>query len=226
MDFNSDKQVGRTRVNFVSDSKKNKNKKTHVQHKKNNVTVMDKLFQHQNELFKDGLSPLEYKNYVQEKINNEKFYYKNLSSENFEELNKRYTRMVQDKKNKLNLVLSERVRQTRQKKLFKDKKRGIVYKQKKEMIEALFKELAKTNALGIAKKNSEFITSDPDKWVETKKRLFLGGRYFEKADKEWVEVYKKIVSVNSAHLFDMHSHEDLNNYVMDYDNIKEEVLDC
>ena len=27
MDFNSDKQVGRTRVNFVSDSKKNKNKK-------------------------------------------------------------------------------------------------------------------------------------------------------------------------------------------------------
>ena len=42
--------------------------------------------------------------------------------------------MVQDKKNKLNLVLSERVRKTRQKKLFKDKKRGIIYKQKKEMI--------------------------------------------------------------------------------------------
>ena len=224
----NDKQAGRTRVNFVCERKKTG--KTHVQHKKPGQTSgLDKLYKVQEEVFKDGMSSSDYKDYVQDKINNDMYYYKNLSSDDFDKLTKRYSRMVQTKENNLNLTLSERTRKKRQKKLFKEKKSDMVCRQKRGMIESVFKHISKSKALGITT-TTQFLSSNPDEWNNTKNLLFTGGRYFEKADKEWVTVYQKIVSGNSAHLFDINSAEDLNQYVMDYcgnnnENIVEEVND-
>mgnify|MGYP003682075189 CR=1 FL=1 len=224
----NDKQAGRTRVNFVCERKKTG--KTHVQHK-NPVqgSGIDKLYKLQDEFFKDGMSASDYKDYVQDKINNDMYYYKNLSSDDFDKLTKRYSRMVQTKENNLNLTLSERTRKKRQKKLFKEKKSDMICRQKRGMIESVFKHISKSKALGITT-TTQFLSSNPDEWNNTKNLLFTGGRYFEKADKEWVTVYQKIVSGNSANLFDINSAEDLNQYVMDYcgnnnENIVEGVND-
>jgi hypothetical protein len=226
--FNNNKQSGRTRVNFVSDTK---HKKTHVQHKKTNMkgmTGMTKLIQLQNDFFKDGMSPKDYKDYIQDKVNNDKHYYKNISSDDFEALHKRYSRMVQEKENNVNLLLSERKRKKRQTKLFKDKKRNVTAIQKRKIIELLYKEISKTKALGISK-NCSILSTDPDQWNETKKLLFLGGRYFESHDKNWVNVYQKLVSGNTGHLFGINSYNDFNNYVnnsdCNIDNITEEIID-
>ena len=220
--YSNHKQSGRSRVNLVFDRKKKG--KVHEQHKVKKVTGVDKLFQLQNELFKDGMKPSEYQNYIQEKINNEKYYYKNLSNSDFERLKIRYNRMAKTKENNLNFILSDRKRKKRQKKLFKERKRNIIKKQKQGVIEELFKELSKTKAIGVGKK-VDMLSSDTDKWNETKKVLFTGGRYFEKADKEWSAVYQKLISENRAHLFNMQSTDDLNEYVMNYDNIIESVHD-
>ena len=222
------KQAGKTRINVVSDRKKTG--KTHVQLKGNGQTTgLDKLYKLQDEFFKDGMSASDYKDYVQDKINNDMYYYKNLSSDDFDKLTKRYSRIVQTKENNLNLTLSERTRKKRQKKLFKEKKSDMICRQKRGMIESVFKHISKSKALGITT-TTQFLSSNPDEWNNTKNLLFTGGRYFEKADKEWVTVYQKIVSGNSAHLFDINSSDDLNKYVMDYcgnkeENIVEEVND-
>ena len=226
--MNKDKQSGRTRTSFISDNKKTG--KTRVQHKRNGQTSgLDKLYKLQDEFFKDGMSASDYKDYVQDKINNDMYYYKNLSSDDFDKLTKRYSRIVQTKENNLNLTLSERTRKKRQKKLFKEKKSDMICRQKRGMIESVFKHISKSKALGITN-STQFLSSNPDDWNNTKNLLFTGGRYFEKADKEWVTVYQKIVSGNSAHLFDINSSDDLNKYVMDYcgnkeENIVEEVND-
>ena len=64
--YSSHKQVGRSRVNKVREGLKTK--KTHVQHKKNKVTGLDKLFLLQNELFKEGLNLNEYVEYLSDKV--------------------------------------------------------------------------------------------------------------------------------------------------------------
>jgi hypothetical protein len=210
MDFAKDKQMGRTRVNFVSDSKKNR--KTHVQSKKNKMTGFDKLCQLQNIFFKEGMSFEDYENYIQGKINDEKYYYKNISNDDIEKLKKRYRKMHTTKENKLNLLLSERNRKIRQTKLFKEKKKNLINEQKRGVIDALFKEINVTNAIGITR-STDILSNDPEKFTETKKYLFTGGRYFEGQDKGWLDIYKKLVSNNSANLFDLHSPSALNDHV-------------
>jgi hypothetical protein len=224
----NDKQAGRTRVNVVSDRKKTC--KPHVQHKRNGQTSgLDKLYQLQDEFFKDCMGSSDYKDYVQDKINNDMYYYKNLSRDDFDKLKKRYSRMGQSKKNNLNLTLSERTRKKRQKKLFKAKKSDMICRQKRVLIEGLFKEISKSKTLGLTS-SAQWLSSNPDDWNNTKNLLFSGGRYLEKADKEWANYYQKIVSGNSAHLFNINSADDLNQYVMDHcgnkeENIVEEVND-
>ena len=137
MSFSMDRQSGRTRVNFVSDSKKNKNKPSQL--KQNDVTGFDKLCELQNIFFKEGMDFSEYENYLQGKINNENYYYKNISQEDVEKLEKRYKKMINNRDNKLNLLLSERNRKNRQNKLFKEKKRTVINEQKKALIDVLLK---------------------------------------------------------------------------------------
>ena len=69
--FCSDAQVGRTRVSKVRESLKTK--KTHVQHKKDNRTGLDKVFLLQNELFKEGLDLDEYVDYLQIRLKRKVF---------------------------------------------------------------------------------------------------------------------------------------------------------
>lgn len=204
------KQDGRTRVNFVSDAKKTR--KTHVQHKKKKMTGLDKLYGLQTEFFKDGMSISTYKDHVQTGINRSGYYYKNLSSDDFEKLTKRYSGMGQQKENNLNIILSERVRKKREKKLFVGKKRDMIDTQKRELIKCLFKELSRTTAIGVSKEVLNLSTS-PGDWCETKKLLFHGGRYFESQDQCWVKIYQKIVSSSRSHLFGINSRDDFYRYV-------------
>jgi hypothetical protein len=213
MNFGTDKQLGRVNVNFLSDSKKTK--KTHVQHKHVSFTGKDKLFQLQKVLFKDGLEPEKYEDYIQEKMENGKYYYKGLTNDDVDELVKVYKKRYQTKNNKVNLMLSERKSKKRQLKLFKEKKRVLVEEQKRGVIDATLKELSRSKAIGVGK-SSYLHTTDPDKWNNTKKLLFIGGRYFESMDKDWVSLYQKLVSGNSAHLFDLHSQSALNERIMNH----------
>lgn len=210
MSFSMDRQSGRTRVNFVSDSKKNKNKPSQL--KQNNVTGFDKLCELQNSFFKEGMEFSEYENYLQEKINNENYYYKNLSQEDVEKLEKRYKKMINNRENKVNLLLSERNRKNRQNKLFKEKKRNVINEQKTALIDVLFKEITKAKTLGLSKQVST-LSTDPESWSENKKLLFLGGRYLETGDNGWFDIYQKIVSGNNARLFDMVNHDELNEFI-------------
>ena len=199
--YNNHKQMGRSRVNWKNDSKKTK--KTHVQQKKRNVTQMDKHYGLQRQFLRDGMNFLQYKNYIQEKINDNMFYYRKLSEEDVSKLHQRYRRLVQEKGNRVNELLEYRKRNNRQKILFKEKKKKIMDEQKSKMIDQLLKVMNKRDIL----------TSDVDAWTRTKKLLFSGG-YIEKGDEKWSEIYRKIVSPVSAHLFDKHSHDALNEYIM------------
>lgn len=213
MSFAMDKQAGRVNVNFLSDSKKNKN--SNLQQKQTKITGMDKLFQLQKDLFKQGLDPEKYEDYIHDKIKEEKYYYKSLTNDDVEKLVKVYKKKHQTKDNKVNLMLSDRKRKIRQKKLFKEKKRVLIEEQKRGLIDATFKELSRSKAIGVGK-STHLHTNDPEKWNNTKKFLFTGGRYFEGSDKEWVDIYQKLVSGNSAHLFDLHSQTALNERIMNH----------
>ena len=199
--YSNHKQMGRSRVNWNYESKKTK--KTHVQMKKKNVTQMDKLYSMQKQFITDGMSTFQYKGYIQEKINNKMFHYRKLSEEDVSKLHQRYRRLVQEKGNRVNELLEYRKRNNRQKILFKEKKKKIMDEQKSKMIDQLLKVMNKRDIL----------TSDVDAWTRTKKLLFSGG-YIEKGDEKWSEIYRKIVSPVSAHLFDKHSHDALNEYIM------------
>ena len=199
--YSNHKQIGRLCINWKRDSKKTR--KTHVQQKKNNVTQMDKHYGMQRQFVKDGMNFLQYKNYIQGKINNDKFYYRKLSEKDVSKLHQRYRRLVQEKNNKVNELLEYRKRNRRQKKLFKEKKKMIIDEQKSKMIEQLLKVMNK----------GDILTSDVEAWTETKKVLFAGG-YIEKGDDKWLEIYRKIVSPVNAHLFNIHSHDALNDYIM------------
>jgi hypothetical protein len=212
MSFLRDKYDGRTRVNTFNESKKRR--KTHVQFVSKSMCGMDKLYQLQNEFFKDGMKYEEYENYIQKKINNDMFYYRNLSEKAVDELKERYKSLRKIKKDKLNQTLANRSFKNDKKKLFKDKKRNMINIQKTNAIEKLFKEINNTTGIGLTK-STGFLSSDPDNWEKTKKLLFIGGRYFESSDKNWVDVYRCIISSTSAHLFNLHSTSSLNDYVMD-----------
>ena len=205
-------QVGRTRVNKVREGIQTR--KTHVQYKKTKRTALDKLFLLQNELFKDGLNLGEYKNYVQDKINNDKYYYKNISEEDVAKLNKRYRLLIQNENNKINERGDEVDFSRNQKRKFREKKRKLVMEKKRELISELFKEMKKSNTTGITR-NPELLSDDPEKWNTTKLYLFTGGRYLEGADQAWGIIYRKIESMNTANLFNLCSYSDLKNYVLE-----------
>tara|TARA_B100001094_G_scaffold332997_1_gene407796 strand:+ start:3675 stop:4400 length:726 start_codon:yes stop_codon:yes gene_type:complete len=231
-------QVGRTRVNKIREGKKNppgskelykRDGLTHVrprssisndipqykvvgQIKKKNVTGMDKLYSLQKDLLMDGLSLEEYKDYVQDKINNGKYYYKNLSVKDVASLNKRYRRLIQEENNTYNSIGEKKEFNRRQRNLYRQKRKVVMDEKKRELIDELYGCLKKGRSLGHLK-NTDLLSNNPDNWPQTKKTIFVGGRYLESHDKEWCDVYKKINSPVSAHLFDLHSNTEIPKYV-------------
>ena len=212
--FTSDKQSGRSRVNWKSDSKKTK--KTHVQHQQKKETGKDKLFQLQKQHLQDGMNHLKYKEYIQEKINHNKFYYRKLSEKDVTQLCERYNQLIQNQKNRRNEKINQNEEYQKKRKMFREKKRNMVYKQKKEMIQTFLERVSKGDIMGVSK-NAYLLSSEPKDWNNTKKCIFLGGRYIEKSDRDtWIEIYRKINSPVCAHLFDLHSDHELNQFVYNY----------
>lgn len=208
--YNSHSQVGRTRVNRVKESIKTK--KTHVQFKKDKTSRLDKLLKLQEELFKEGLDADEYNDYILDKIENKKYYYTGLSEDDIEKLNERYGNMI-EKENTRYTVIGNAKRVSRKRRSdFKNQKRTMIESKKRELIENLFKEMRKANTIGVLR-NTDSMSSEPKNWNNTKKILFSGGRYIESHDKGWVDVYNKLSTNFSPHLFDLHSTSSLNQYV-------------
>ena len=238
--FASHSQVGRTRVNKVREGKRNPpksrelNKDDHLEHirprsgisipkrqykvlgqlPKKSITGFDKLVQLQKDLFREGLTLGEYKNYIQEKVNDDKYYYKNLSEEDVSRLHQRYRLLIQKDKNRYNEIGDEKDMNRKQRKLYREKKRDIVNRQKRGMIQNLIREINKGRSIGTTHR-CDFLSDNPDQWNHTKLLLFTGGRYMESHDKGWSEVYSKIVSLNTAHLFNLSSGDDFYRYIMD-----------
>lgn len=232
----TDKQVGRTRVNKIRDSKKlpkgrilypddgfvqlkprssipsyKPREKQVGQIKNTSMTGMDKLFILQDDLIKEGMTMNEYIDYVQDKINNDKYYYKFLNDEKIAKLNKVYRSKLQVKKNKLSVIIEKNELNKKQRNNYRNKKRIIITEQKQKIIDKFVKELKKTNAIGI----SHSVDSDvnPSNFNTRKLFFFTGGRYLESYDKKWVDFYSKLVSGVNAHLFDKHSNTEMNNFI-------------
>lgn len=234
-------QVGRTRVNKVREGKKNPPKgriinkddgfvqlkprssiasykpqeKLIGQIKKHEMTGLDKLFKLQKELFKDGLTLDEYKDYVQEKINNDKYYYNFLSEADISKLHKNYRLMCQKKNNKITMLLEDRERNKKQKKLFKEKKNNMINYHKQRMIDMLIKELKQSSANGISRQIDMTIT--PDNWQKMKYFLFTGGRYMESHDCKWAHIYCLLTNKNRGLMLGKINHIELNKFIMEND---------
>tara|TARA_B100002051_G_C16668349_1_gene603075 strand:+ start:204 stop:926 length:723 start_codon:yes stop_codon:yes gene_type:complete len=238
--FASNSQVGRTRVNKIREGnkrppkgreinkgdgfiqlkkrssnpvKKNSSKKV-GNVKQYSVTGFQKLLELQDFLIKEGMSFSEYQNYTQEKINNDKYYYVNLNDKQNAELLQRYRRLCQ-KKNDRNNAMEEKHNKSKEfRKQHRSKVSDAVREKKREKIDELFKEINRSTSIGVIR-NTSILSSDPDRWIETKKLLFLGGRYLETQDKNWCKVYLKIESPVRAHLFDLHNGCDLSRFIED-----------
>jgi hypothetical protein len=216
--FCNHKQVGRSRVNKLREGKKNppsgrilckddkyvqlkprsdhtsykSNEKQIGQIKKTSMTGLDKLYQHQMELFKQGLSLKEYENYIQGKINKDKYYYKSLSDSDITGLHKNY-RVKVLKKQAQKLEQTEMSKQKKkQKQAYKEKKHSLNNMKKQEVINQLLTELKKTKALGVSN-NAKSLNITPSNWNAMKNFLFNGGRYIEGHDKDWVKIYTMLV---------------------------------
>lgn len=210
--FCSDAQVGRTRVNKVRESLKTK--KTHVQFKNDNKTGLDKLFLLQNSLFKEGLDLDEYVDYLTDKIEKKKYYYNGLNSENIDKLKERYEKLIEKENLNYNKIGDEKALNRKRRKQFREKKKNMIREKKRELIEDLFKNMKSSQSLGILR-STELHSSDPERWNNTKRTMFSGGRYIETQDTKWVDIYSKLTSPYSYHLFDLHSSSALNKFVFE-----------
>ena len=208
----SHKQVGRIRVNRVRDGLKTR--KTHVQYKKNTKTGLDKLFLLQKDLFRDGLNLDEYVEYVTDKIDKKHYYYRGLNSDNIDALKDRYSGLIEKENMEYNRIGDEKQLNRKRRNQFREKKKKIVYDKRRELMGELFKTMKSSNSIGVLR-NTELLSDDPDKWKNTKKTLFSGGRYIETQDAKWTKIYSKLVSPLECNLFNLHSYSELNRYVFE-----------
>tara|TARA_B110000967_G_C18890725_1_gene567165 strand:- start:1658 stop:2302 length:645 start_codon:yes stop_codon:yes gene_type:complete len=201
------------RVNKSDESLKTK--KTHVQYSKTKrATGLDKLFLLQNDLFKEGLDLNEYINYVTDKVNKKHYYYNGLNSDNIDTLKGRYGNLIEKENNTYNQRGGEMKLNRKRISQFREKKRNMIYRKRMELIGSLLKTMKSSNALGVLR-NTELLSDDPNNWSNTKKSIFSGGRYIETQDKKWVEIYSKLVSPSTYHLFNLHSLKELDQYVFE-----------
>ena len=200
---------GKTRVNKYFNNKNNKKNRKYYQSSQKLVvnTSLDRLFKLQNELFQEHFSLKEYEEYIQEKIDDNMYHYRNLSKEDVDTLVKRFKRMIQKEDNYYSRIDDERSMREKQRKLFSERKVNMINERKSKLIEELLKELRSCNSIGINKVES--LTSNPDYWNNiTKKFLFTGKTYLEKNDKKWTGIYKKLVGEEYL-LFDCYSKQEM-----------------
>jgi hypothetical protein len=207
----SDRNSGRTRVNkFFSNSNKrnNRNNSKNICKLK---TSFQKVFELQNELFLEGYTLDDYQEEVQEKIGTKKKYYVGLTNEDVEKLHELFGKKVKREEERFNLIDDKHNLKKRQSKLFTEKKQRLVYEKRTELIENLLKELNHCNSVGVSRSTGT-LSSDPEKWSETKKFLFFGGRYLEGSDKDWCKIYDLLNSQDHL-LFNCKSKKEFHQFI-------------
>jgi len=162
---------------------------------------MDKLYDLQKDFLSEGMTHPKYEKYVQQKVTQGNYYYKTLSESDVYLLTERYLQMTTKIQNRWNEVTDERVMKRRQLKLFRQKRQICTAEAKEKRICELLNELGKIPAGKGVLKNLT-LSSNPDNWKLTQNSLFLGGVYIEEHDKKWTSIYRRLMSYNSAHLFD------------------------
>ena len=199
--YQSHKQCGRTRVHKVVEGKQHKKSKSQVKASKQQ-TPFEKIRNLQKGLLMEGMDSAEYQTYVQEKINNDKFFYKQLSKSDLDNLYSSFDKLVKKDDNQLNVKEDINIMKRKQRKNFRKQRKEKMDTYKEKLINRLFDELKKVNGTGVIK-NTSHLTSSPDKWNETKNFLFPGGSYIEDSDKKWTSIYEKLAPMNSSSLFDV-----------------------
>lgn len=201
-------QSGRVRINKVVEGKKNR------KHRRKNVvskTSFEKLRDLQYELFEEGFELEEYKKYVQEKINDNKYHYMRITQEDIEKLYENFEKLIQKETNKYNKIEDEKKFNRRQRKLFREKRKRIMDEKKTELISELFKELVSSNT--VPSRVIDLHKPDASEWKYTKKNLFPGNSYLLDKDRKWSGIYSLIESMNRAHMLGCYNHETMNQYI-------------
>jgi len=210
----SDRNSGRTRVNKFFSNRNNNNKRNNRNNSKNICklkTSFQKVFELQNELFSEGYTLDDYQEEVQEKIDTKMKYYIGLTNEDVEKLHELFGKKVKREEEIFNLMDDKHNLKKRQSKLFTEKKQRLVYEKRTELIEILLKELNHCNSVGVSRSTGT-LSSDPEKWSETKKFLFLGGRYLEGSDKDWCKIYDLLNSQDHL-LFNCKSKKEFHQFI-------------
>ena len=212
--YSSHKQIGRVRVNKVNESKKNKRTRSQMKVLKKNR--YDHLYKLQDDLFREGLDYSEYCNYIQEKINKDKFQYKGLSTNDLDNLKKRYRTKILMENNRYNEIGDKKELSRKRRAQFRKKKKELIDKKRGELIQKLFSVMKnQKNTSGVLRDTSN-ISTDVEHWNLIKKGLFTGGKYLDTHDMDWVKVYRVLVSNTTPHLFNLHSEYALNDYVINH----------
>jgi len=204
----SDRNVGKTRVNKFFSNKKNKSQ--NVQKRKLNNSF-EKLKLLQINLLKEELSQDEYEDYNQNKIDLKKAHYVGLTQDNIDELNKLYAKKIKKKENKLKITMEKHELNQTKRMDFTKKKTQIVNEKRTVLIQKILKELKSCNSVGVSR-NISNLSDDVEKWSETKKFLFLGGRYLESSDKDWCKLYDLFYK-NDHCLFNLKDKKDFHNFI-------------
>jgi len=214
------RQSGRTRVNKVVEGKKFKKRTT--QPTKDRSTPLTKLYGVQDELFKDGYSLKEYGNYIQDKINKDKFYYTRITESDVQTLKDRYARLITKEDQHYNELEDVKEMKRTQRKRFREKKREILCARRQELIHDFMKEFTRTS---LSKSFNHVMTKLDSKeyyynvanWHITKKILFgCGGYYLIDTDRKWSSIYNLLVNRPSCNLVDCMNDKELNQYVFEH----------
>lgn len=167
----------------------------------NNNLSFKKLIQIQKGFVDDGFSLSEYEKYIQDNIDNDYFHYRKLNDDDIKSLCKRYN-------NLLNKSSKDHSMSRKQRKLYRKKRHILCHEKRRELISDLIKEI---NHISVG--DVSILQSDPEQWSQTKNLLFTGGTYLTGVDRKWCAIYQKIMSQNSAHLFNLNSKDDFVNYI-------------
>ena len=233
--FSVNNQSGRTRVNKIVEGKR-RLKNTQSKQKKDK-TSFERLLEVQRELFIEGYTLKEYKDYVQQKINKGCFHYQRVTSDEVDGLVKTYEKKIQMENNHYNEMEDNYELCKKRRKTFRRKRSEIILKEKKELQFMLIKELLHCNCCAVKplktylkddeqnnKKENESITDaqirfiiNNFEWKGIKKMLFNrgSGSYLIDKDMKWFKHYQKIESMNRAHIVNRSCNSSMNLYVFE-----------
>ena len=178
---------GQVATSWISKSKMNKNKKDKKNKSDKNTTSFLKVLGLQNDYLMENEDwnlhrsfKQEYRSYLKEKSST-CLHYKNLNSDEVEELVRLYEAKLQKKEEKRLHHRKKKEASRQMRKMISETREEKVSERRAELIDQLTKEMSKFNVV-------------------------LGtGDYLEERDRKWNIIYEKLHSNRNCHLFDMQS---------------------